>query len=422
MAAGGEVPYGTIALYITEMLLWLAALAFLCARKGSHLLHPKRLHILIVLFLGVFLLLSFFTAPYPLTIFFTALHLVEGMLLFFLISNYPKKTVLAIAFLCALTAQSLLAIHQSYTQEVLPSTIFGIAAQEASNLGVAVVETHEIRVLRAYGGLPHPNILGGYLAIGILIAAMLYLILQRKIEGVWQQAQSSFLHTARWLLVQDIFLTVSMLLMTLALLLTFSRSAWIALLLSFVVFAVLLSIQKKKREGIAFLKVFFLISIVAIGTYSMMPDIIDTRIKASTRTENISLTERSAGLTNTIERIKEHPWLGVGLGQGALSLIPKKDAQPGWVYQPTHNTFLLIFLEIGIIGIGLFITLLAILFKSFKKRVDVLFIAPFGVLLITLGLFDHYLWSLYPGILLFFTGLGLTSALSTLYYERFSTR
>ncbi len=49
-----------------------------------------------------------------------------------------------------------------------------IAFQQAGNLGTAVIEFVDGRFLRVYGSLSHPNILGGWLVLGLVAVIFLY--------------------------------------------------------------------------------------------------------------------------------------------------------------------------------------------------------------------------------------------------------
>jgi len=82
------------------------------------------------------------------------------------------------------------------------------------------------------------------------------------------------------------------------------------------------------------------------------------------------------------------------------------------LYQPVHNIYLLIYSEIGIVGIALFILFLALLLYDFYFRLGFkkLYHFSFGLIIVAVlivGLFDHFLWTIQSGRFLFWLTLGL---------------
>jgi len=99
-----------------------------------------------------------------------------SLLFFFALTIYQagisvKK--LAFWFILSLIPQILLGFWQYYEQLVVGSKWLGIAAQLPENQGVSVIEHGLFRVLRIYGGFPHPNIFGGWVAIGFIVSLWL---------------------------------------------------------------------------------------------------------------------------------------------------------------------------------------------------------------------------------------------------------
>ena len=125
------------------------------------------------------------------------------------------------------------------------------------------------------------------------------------------------------------------------------------------------------------------------------------RIGLRGRLEAKSNSERIFSLQEGWRIIKTHPVLGVGIGNYGLAVHNEIDSsRQAWFYQPVHNVPMLICAELGIIGI-LLITyyLLLITFHVVWKEAfihNVIFLAP----ILVISLFDHYLWSLYPGMMI----------------------
>ena len=86
-----------------------------------------------------------------------------------------------------------------------------------------------------------------------------------------------------------------------------------------------------------------------------------------------------------------------------MALQKIKPNQWVWAYQPVHNWYLLTLGELGVMGLLLLLILLFHFFKSAGAASRSLLI-----LLLTIGLFDHYLWSLYFGLIFVWLILALT--------------
>jgi O-antigen ligase len=229
-------------------------------------------------------------------------------------------------------------------------------------------------------------------------------------------------------------------LMTFALFLTFSREAILTFVfVSFVFFLFRffqlrelyhtderLIMGKRMMTLALFFVVFSLISAIVVLPY------------LKTRFEQISLSEEAINLRffyneMAVEMIKEKPILGIGIGNFAnySSEFPeyiraaKKIANAGgvtgkeipeWLYQPAHNIYLLIAVEIGILGALIFIIfVLKKLLKSIKpikpkELVDLVGPMPFVFLgFLIIGLSDHFSWTLQSGAIIFWLSLGLSS-------------
>ena len=101
--------------------------------------------------------------------------LILGIGLFWLItgSNYNRLKLIYI-MLAGVFLQAVLGSWQFLTQSSFANKWLGIALHNAADLGTSVIEAVGAdgvgeRWLRAYGGLDHPNIFGGAMAIGILL-------------------------------------------------------------------------------------------------------------------------------------------------------------------------------------------------------------------------------------------------------------
>lgn len=324
-------------------------------------------------------------------------HVVVGELLFLLATVVFKKDFYRSAyfFLGGALAQSLLAVGQFARQGISPSTILGVAAHDPYVLGTAVLEIGS-RILRAYGTLSHPNVLGGFLAVSLVLT--FYLWLKRE-------EQSYFKKEAR--LFTLFFISTFSFIFT-ALLLSFSRAA----LLAAAVATLFLSIKFYKniwpkenilRFFIGLILLIFLSFWLAIGSLYL------NRFSSDNRLEIISSSERLSSLVVSKDIIESNI-VGVGAGNYAKYLENIYQEQPGFVYQPVHNVFLLMAAESGIWTPLFFIAFVFLLL--FKKKKPLL--GSLSLLLLVLFLFDHWLFSLPFGIGFLFLCLALGNGVTLL--------
>lgn len=216
--------------------------------------------------------------------------------------------------------------------------------------------------LRSYGTFPHPNLLAGYLLFNILLA-LTPLNFKKKKMGILPY--------------------VLLLFSSVALLFTFSR---ISILLVVLVLIVYFGAKIVKGKLFVFsLPLFFerFVNLFSSGDTSWE--------------DRVNLAKSS------LKVIKENWLSGIGIGnfvKGMEGDVPRS-VNNVLLLQPVHNFFLLTFAELGLVGFGLYMWLLA---KICKK--NVVKITLLGVLVLicifVLVSFDHYAFSLPQGIMLFF--------------------
>jgi hypothetical protein len=301
--------------------------------------------------------------------------------------NAIAWTTLAAWFVVSLLPHVALGFVQYAMQQVNGSTLLGIASQLPENAGVSVVEHGVYRVLRIYGGFPHPNIFGGWLVIGILTAFLLAARSEKK--------------------SQALFAIFSSAAMSVALLLTYSRSAWVAAVVGCIVLvgATLVVARAGTRPAPTkqFLFAALVASILSVGIvgYSQR-DHIFARGDTSSRLETKSLDVRAQALQNGWDVFRGHPFVGTAPGAQLYRLaeklaVTKTDAP----LEPPHNVSLLALADLGIVGMGL---LIALIYLAKRRRpmpdawTAMIYLAPFFLI----GLFDHYPWSLWSGQCLVF--------------------
>lgn len=298
---------------------------------------------------------------------------------------------LTYVFLTSIFIDSLLAIYQFLSQSSFASTVLGMAQHSADTLGVAVIETSSGRWLRSYGSFDHPNILGGVLAISLIIIAFL---LTRK-----------YLRASKRKMMLFLYLFVVYFVSLFALFFSFSRAAWLAYIIGIIIL-LFSSIIKKDKWVIKRLLVLMIFSVILISTaISPYYNLVKTRIQAQGRLETKSLQERELGYHQAKHILQKHLLFGVGLGNYVQTLRREdNDKQAVWSYAPVHNALLLFLIETGPLS---FLFLIGFLFYLIIKNHSKDYAwAIIGALFVLLFL-DHWLISLPLGLLFFFFVLGL---------------
>ncbi len=329
------------------------------------------------------------------------LKLIEFVLFYFYIKSYAVYKFGFSRSLFALIAggvfQSVVAILQFWKQSSLGLRYFGESPLGPDLSGIAsFYDFYGRKVIRAYGTTPHPNILAAYLFLAIFAFYFTYLyyhIYHRK----------EVYHPKL-----NIFLLASYPLMLLALFYTFARVMIFAWLAGFTIRACVVLGKKKFRDifahGINRVKLtkILVISTVVVVLFGAIywPQAI-SRGRVSSGEEAVQLR-----LFYNRESLKALNWFGVGSGNFVNWLMVKDPNLARYFYQPVHNIYILIYSENGILGVALFILFLVFLVKDFinDSKMSKFYHFSFLILFLSIlfvGLFDHFLWTLQEGRLMF---------------------
>ena len=415
--------YGTISLYAVDILLLLLITLFL----SDYFLNKRTLKLnknkkiirvwSIIALLELAIISSIFASTDKLVAFWGYSEFLLGisLLLFIIYTNY-NFTKLIYAFFAGVLTQAFLGIWQFLTQSSFRTKWLGMSLHDPMQPGTSVIETfnqlaQSERWLRAYGGLDHPNVLGGLLVVAIILITNYELHITNYPKSRVKDFKIKIPDSRFQILNSKFNILNTLLFLTFltALFFTFSRAAWLGLCVGiFILFAI--AIYKKEKTSLKKLFQLGSISIALIAIlFSQFHGLVFTRLAADTRLEVKSSQERLASYARSFEIIKDHWFWGVGIGNYTLADrdidLQNNITYPNWHYQPVHNTFLLILTEIGIIGLLAFIGLIIILIQD-PKQVSKLSI-PIIFALLTIMIFDHWLWSLHFGILLFWFSVGI---------------
>ncbi len=307
-----------------------------------------------------------------------ALHVLlwAGFALLILCAAWPSSEM-AFAFLAGLLIHSFAGFIQLSLQPVV-SVI-------PQNSGVSVVFNGAEHWQRIYGLSPHPNVLGGHLAVGLILTAGLIMI---------HRGFRRYGLIAAWLVCW------------IALLLTFSRSAWLAVMGGGIAAGFLLRrgehIGRAQRKWLLALSIAGLV-IVIMFAWWFQPFLVNRLDVTLIPYETQAIVERLRTIDLALQIFAAHPLTGVGLSQFAIVAGDLVGRSVDWV----HNVPLLAASELGLVGVLLISLLLSALvaigIQRWRTRTITLGQALVGGSLIALGIamqFDHYVWTAAQGGLL----------------------
>ncbi len=282
-------------------------------------------------------------------------------------------------FVIAVIPHAGLGIYQFITQYVWGSSLFGIAEQDPTVSGVSVVEHGLYRLMRAYGGFPHPNILGGWLALALTL-----------LPGLVQRAYGK-LEKIAYVFAGALFVS--------ALVFTFSRGAWVAAVVGVtlaIVCAWKRASERLDKQGVALVAV-VIIGMAAWGVVTQWDHVI-ARFDTSNRLEQWSVEQRGTSIEEGIKASRVRPLAGWGVGAGLAGISTVRDEELREITpEPPHTLPIVILLESGVVGLVAILYLIWIMVKHIGVRRQLSVHVPVLLAISAIALTDHYLWTLWPG-------------------------
>ncbi len=312
------------------------------------------------------------------------------LFLFYLFVVNQQFSVFAIALAIGLQGalQAVVGIAQSLLQRAVGLQVLGEYTLDPAWSGVSIVSDGMTRFLRAYGLSDHPNILGGCLAFSLLILLTVYLRSERK---------------------NSLILGIGFALLSLALVMTFSRSAWLA----FITGSVFIIGFEAKARGWAFLKSLLLLfistALVLLPFIVVNASYFGARFNAGrsfevVRSERGAVKERLFLIESANYVFSKYALTGIGMSVSPLALRNEIPQLPEtYNYQPPHFVLLTVALETGMFGAIFYFLLMILPWVAFSRRADLRasphVIGAMGLLLAVtvVGFFDYYTWFSTPG-------------------------
>ncbi len=347
---------------------------------------------------------------------FRAIKLLEYYFLFlYIIFNVSRRTffkntfyiIIALGFI-----QAIIGIWQFVIQHSIGLFWLKESLISPDIAGVAKIALNGGKFIRVYGLFPHPNILGGFLLISIIL--------------IWAFKKTFRMEHLK-VLQGETLLNSILAVQVIALVLTLSKSAIIGLFTAFLY----ISWKNKKMSHIEHLgkKVIIIAIILTLSLY-----LAGLNFGGNL---NKSISDRVDQWNVSYGTIVNHFWIGLGQSQYVINLTNVSyRTLEDWQYQPIHNVFLLILSELGFVGLFIFVLFLWKLFrvkqntKCHPERIRQLAEKPKDLIeldssttlgitickgiflgLIFIMLFDHYLWDIQQGQIMFWIILGFLAGL-----------
>lgn len=270
----------------------------------------------------------------------------------------------------AVTLQTFLAAAQFLRQGSLGGLTYWLGERSFSSttVGIAQFSVQGRLLLRPYGTFPHPNVLGGFFLVSVVLI-MSDLMHRQKQVRLFKQMPLRYL-----LLLAGTSLGV------VGIFLSFSRSAWLIGLLLIGGYVI-----KNLTPKLAYAGVLLLIFIVTLE------EIFISRLTSSLVWDTAPLIQRAELWRAAKSMLHTSPFFGVGPGM-FIKNLPTFAPQTR-LLQPVHSIYALVMSETGIVGFVLLLMLVAYTsLKGFVKKRWPVLISFF--ILLGLGIFDHYVITL----------------------------
>jgi O-antigen ligase len=385
-------------LVLVTLLLWFLALVI---EKRKFNFGPVFLSLPLAALTVIVIISSVTSIDVPLSVYNSARVLVLDVFYLYIVNEIQSLAWVAFPAAIQSIIQAIVGILQTLDNHSLGLRALGELELDPAWSGVSIVWAAGVRSLRAYGLSDHPNILGGCFAFSMLLLAAWYLDAKPHLRG---------------------FIAGAFALAALGLLLTFSRSAWLALASGSIAMILLLLRTRHTRAVLDFAGLTIGACLIVLPFIFYDASYLDVRINQLNETNRVSIESRSiaerialAGAANQI--FADRPLLGVGVGalpQAVRLYFPEFE----FFFEPAHIAMLEAAAETGIFGaLAYFVLSVApwIALWWNRKQIDfsiALIGASAALLAITVvGVFDYYPWLLSPGRLWQWTLWGLWAVL-----------
>jgi len=388
---GRRIDYLSPTLYLTDGIALIAMIFYVFARlrrQNFKRLRSKKNIVYGVLFLIVFSIavLNIFNAiSWQVSVYRWTKVVLFGFVTFYIATHKSESKHYLQALVAGALFSSMLAVAQFMKQQSIGS-IFWFVGERLFTINTPLIARGHVctpftesctLILRPYATFAHPNLLGGYLSVALFL--FIAKIQKNRIR---------------------IITIAAMIIMGIALLLTMSRAAIVVTSLLFIWRYAFIIRDTPRLFTKRIVVVPFVMIIVSL--FFVLP--------FSSTDESILVR---TNLNFAAIRVFANNWVfGVGLGNFVLSLKGIQNSVFFTVIQPVHNVYLLALSELGFVGIVGLSGVAIVLWRTFQHKMlrinkDTSFYAASLIALGTIGLFDHYMWTLQQGQLLVSVLIGL---------------
>lgn len=365
LVLGRRLDYLSPTLYLTDILVILLLVSWFIEKKNT-IFSFKKIYVPVVkiIFVIGFIIANIYFAANRMVALFAWIKMLELVALgVYIVKTKPAFQHVIFFLSIGILYSSLIAIIQFLLQHSIGGIFWFLGERtfSAATPGIAQISVcfpNRLNcplMLRAYATFPHPNVLGGFLAITLPLV-----VTQLKDK-------------------KKIFYITTVVLGLIALGVTFSRSAWVVAAVS----SMYLVFRKKKRMVFPIL-VSAIIFLFFIGKTFGFQD------------ESIIVREQLNAAA--IAMFRASPVSGTGLGNFLVRLPDHLVSRAIYFLQPAHNIYLLLLSETGIIGFAIFLWVIWKAEKNIFRKFSLYHLSLFTVLV--LGFVDHYFLTLQQGQLL----------------------
>jgi O-antigen ligase len=333
-------------------------------------------------------MISIFSSVDPYLSGYNVLRVILLTLLFFYVLNEIQSLALVIVPVALMVfIQSTIGISQALNQSSLGLHILGEIELNPEWSGISVVTNEGLRYLRAYGLTDHPNILGGCLALGLILIIGGPSINNKKIAPFYY----------------GVFI-----LGIIALFSTFSRSAWLAFSIA-IVFIITIAALKKNFSALTSTTNLIIASVLVLTPFLLAYiDLLGIRFNYRNSFERIPQEQQSIGERILLNQegnklFSSSPITGIGLSAFPIALA-NRNPEFRVDYQPAHFVLIDVAAETGIFG-GLFFAILItgpwfVLWINRRRinfSLELILVSGLLLVITIIGFFDYYPWLLAPG-------------------------
>lgn len=304
--------------------------------------------------------------------------------------------------------------------------------------GVAKIVLHGEKFIRSYGLFPHPNILGGFLLVSIILTWAYYkmfhpISLNFVPCGTKLRRGANMEHLK--ILQGETLLYIALTIQVVALILTFSKSAIIGLVIALgylwykfnknkeLEFHPSSNVPRGTYYGTSMkqLALMFGIIFVIAGIWLYLANLNFETFLFKSLDERLSSVNVSHPPAGEAGGTSFWNYLGgFGIGQYVVELVKQTGSQlEAWQYQPVHNVFWLILSELGFVGVFVSVWFLWKLFHLSSilplsrggSEEGVIIFKSILLALLFIMFFDHYLWDIQQGEIMLWLVLGIVAGL-----------